>query len=112
MTDDRFDPPLARAFPHSTRLRLAGALTDAPDGGLGATELTDHADVGRATFYDHGEELVDIGVMETVESDATTRYRLADTEVARTVRRLNDAVGDRLAADDREFADALTDFRT
>lgn len=111
MTDDRFDPPLARAFPHSTRLRLAGALADAPDGGLGATELTDHADVGRATFYDHREELVDIGVMETV-GDAATRYRLADTEVARAVRRLNDAVGSRLTADDREFADALTDFRT
>ena len=112
MTDDRFDPPLARAFPHSTRLRVAGALADAPESGLGATELTDHADVGRATFYDHREELVEIGVMETVEGEGATRYRLADTEVARTVERLNDAVGDRLATGDREFADALTDFRT
>ena len=112
MTDDRFDPPLARAFPHSTRLRLAGALADAPEKGLGATELTDHANVGRATFYDHREKLVEIGVMETVETDASTRYRLADTEVARIARRLNDALGDQLASGDREFADALTDFRT
>lgn len=112
MSHDRFDPPLTRAFPHSTRLRLAGALADAPDDGIGATELTDHAGVGRATFYDHRDELVEIGVMETVETDAATRYRLADTEVARAVRRLNDAVGDRMATGDREFADALTDFRT
>lgn len=112
MTDDRFDPPLARAFPHSTRLRLAGALADAPDGGLGATELTDHANVGRATFYDHREELIDIGLMATVENDATTRYRLADTEVAEAIRHLNDAVGEELVTGDREFADALTDFRT
>lgn len=112
MTEDRFDPPLARAFPHSTRLRLAGALADAPEDGLGATKLTDHANVGRATFYDHREELVEIGVMETVEGEATTRYRLADTEVGRIVHRLNDAIGDQLASGDREFADALTDFRT
>lgn len=112
MADDRFDPPLARTFPHSTRLRLAGALADAPDDGLGATDLTHHAGVGRATFYDHREELCEFGVMETVERDGVTRYRLADTEVARAIRRLNQALGERLAGDDREFADALTDFRT
>ena len=112
MTDDRFDPPLARAFPHSTRLRLAGALADAPDGGLGATELTDHANVGRATFYDHREELVEIGLMETVDGGATTRYQLAETEVAAAIRQLNEAVGEKMATGDREFADALTDFRT
>ena len=112
MTEDRFDPPLVRAFPNSTRLRLAGALADAPDGGLGATDLTDHANVGRATFYDHREELVEIGVMETVDDDAATRYRLADTEVGKAIRQLNDTIGDRMATGDREFADALTDFRT
>lgn len=111
MADDRFDPPLARAFPHSTRLRLAGALAEIPHP-VGATELSDHAGVGRATFYDHREELCKFGVMETVEGNGVTRYRLADTDVARAIRRLNQALGDRLAAGDREFADALTDFRT
>lgn len=112
MADNRFDPPLARAFPNSSRLRVAGALAEVPDRAVGATELTDHAGVGRATFYDHREELCEFGVMETVEGDGSTRYRLADTDVARAIRRLNEALGDRLAAGDREFADALTDFRT
>lgn len=112
MIDDRFAPPIARAFPHSARLRLSGALADAAGEELGATELADHAGVGRATFYDHRDELRKLGVLEVVDGDGGTRYRLADTDVSRAISRLNEVVGDRLADGDREFEDALSDFRT
>ena len=112
MTIDTFAPPMARAFPHAARTRIAGALADAPNRAFSATELADHAGVGRGTFYDHREELVELGILEFVEDDSVTRYRLADTDVAQMVRQLNETLGDRFAEGDREFADALTDFRT
>lgn len=109
---DEFAPPIAQAFPNSARMRIVGALADAPDHSFRATELAAHAGIGRATLYDHREELSRLGLLEVIENDSVTRYRLADTEAARSVCAFNDALGHRLTGADRAFVDALSDFRT
>lgn len=110
MKSSSFDPPLARGFPHSARMRIVGALVDAPDGSFTATELSDHAGVSRGTFYEHRQELERLGVLAH-EDEQDGPYRLAETPVAEGLRELNERLDEQLRTADDTVAEVVSEFQ-
>ncbi|MFC7079729.1 hypothetical protein [Halorussus caseinilyticus] len=103
MVTKEFTPVLSRIFGSRARTKLVAVLVERRGAWLTAAELCDLADVSQSGFHrDHKSVLLDFGVVEQRETGAETgtqaspKYRLADTEQAEYVTKLHYALQSQL----------------
>jgi DNA-binding transcriptional ArsR family regulator len=91
----RLLPPLAAVFGYPTRIRILGVLIEG-DTPMIQKELLRYADISRAAFHDHCEELVDLGLITREKQGRTVEYKLADTDGVELLVELNEFLDWRL----------------
>lgn len=82
-------PPVAMVFGYPTRVRILGVLLEA-DTPIIEKDLLRYAGISRASFHDHCEELVVIGLIARKKEGRTVEYELADTDGVELLTELNE----------------------
>ncbi|WP_435358991.1 hypothetical protein [Haloarchaeobius sp. DFWS5] len=90
--DDSFEPALLRALQYPARVAILATLVEHRDESLGATTITAEAGLAASTFHSHRETLLDLELVEKHEGDGYPSYSLADTEQARLLADLDEAL--------------------
>ena len=104
-------PPLAQVFVYPARMQFLAVLADDPDESFSATELVNHAGTAPSTWTSHRDDLLDLGLVETVDADgAHPEYTLATTTHARLLQRLSDELDDVIHGLKNPLSDAIGGF--
>lgn len=82
--------PIVQLFGNPGRTRIVSVFVGDRDREFNVSEIARLADVARSTVYDHLEDLVELGVIEEAgEAAQGSRYRLADSDVAEYIWKLD-----------------------
>ncbi len=104
-------PPLAQVFTYPARMKFLAVLADDPDESFSATELVEHAGTAPSTWTNHRDELLDLELVETVDSNgAHPEYTLATTTHARLLQRLSNELDDVIHELTNPISDAIGGF--
>ncbi|ODR82522.1 histidine kinase [Haladaptatus sp. W1] len=104
-------PPLAQVFTYPARMKFLAVLADDPNESFSATELVDHAGTAPSTWTAHRDDLLELELVKTVETDGPhPKYTLATTTHARLLQRLSDELDEVIHELKDPISDAIDGF--